>query len=420
MPLYDYQGDILEVSGNVSEPLENDLPVVGLFGTLPTLKADGEYPIRLFYKSATDEFEDYATAKVQGDSSQRYPKKNFTIKLFSDSGRSKKDKRLFKDWDKKRNKFVLKANWIDHSHARNIVNARLWGNVVKSRSDYTSLPSELRDGNLAIDGFPVKVYNNGIYLGIYTFNLPKDAMYGLDAEIDENCIIQSEGDVDDDSLLFRTSTMNGKWADELHDDMPSIIETKWTAFLAFNNESTDTVFHNNLSNYMDVPSLIDMHIFVQVGCIVDNIGKNQTFFTYDAKKWYTGMYDMDGTWGLAPFQPDVRGWLSPQSVFQNDYNAYRVTGKTNKLHDRLSTLFHNDIISRYSELRNGPLSEDAILTEFEHFMQTIPPYVYEEDYAETTGGGAYTDIPLAETNNIFQIRQFVKDRLLYVDSVMSN
>ena len=132
------------------------------------------------------------------------------------------------------------------------------------------------------------------------------------------------------------------------------------------------------------------------------------------------MYDMDGTWGLAPFQPDVRGWLSPQSVFQNDYNAYRVTGKTNKLHDRLSTLFHNDIISRYSELRNGPLSEDAILTEFEHFMQTIPPYVYEEDYAETTGGGAYTDIPLAETNNIFQIRQFVKDRLLYVDSVMSN
>ena len=33
-----------------------------------------------------------------------------------------------------RNKFVLKADHMDHTHARNIVGARLWGDIVRSRS----------------------------------------------------------------------------------------------------------------------------------------------------------------------------------------------------------------------------------------------------------------------------------------------
>ena len=41
------------------------------------------------------------------------------------------------------NKYVLKANWIDHTHARNIVSANLWSQIVASREDYDTLPEEL-------------------------------------------------------------------------------------------------------------------------------------------------------------------------------------------------------------------------------------------------------------------------------------
>ncbi len=73
----------------------------------------------------------------------KYPKKNFTIKLFKDSERNQKKKVAFKNWGEQ-NKFCLKANWIDISHARNVVSARLWGDVVKSRNNYNELPELLR------------------------------------------------------------------------------------------------------------------------------------------------------------------------------------------------------------------------------------------------------------------------------------
>lgn len=62
------------------------------------------------------------TMKWQGGSNLSYPKKNFTIKF---------DKKFeAKDGWGNRKKYVLKANYIDFSHARNIVCARLWGQVV--------------------------------------------------------------------------------------------------------------------------------------------------------------------------------------------------------------------------------------------------------------------------------------------------
>ncbi len=415
MAIYDYQGNEL-YSGQNMEPQENDIPIVTITGTLPSAKSEGEIPVVLTYNSISKQFESYATVKVQGDSSTTYPKKNFTIKLYSDEERTAKDKHLFRDWDKKRNKFVLKANWIDHSHARNIVNARLWRQIVKSRSDYADLPEELKNGNAAVDGFPVKVFNNGVYMGLYTWNLPKDALYGLDDEIDTNAIVQSDSG-QGAAVLWRASSMSGKWADEIHDEMPAAITTGFDTLLNFVYTSSDTDYVANFSTHFDKTSVIDQYIFIYLACMVDQIGKNQTFFTYDAVNWFGGMYDMDGTWGLPPWQ--ITGWKSTDTAFQSGYNAVVESGgTTNLFYERLANNFSADILARYQELRAGVLSADNICAEFDRFMSNIPPYLYEEDYASTTGGGAFTDIPLKTTNNKDQIRPFVRDRLAYVDSMI--
>ena len=418
MAIYDYSGnEIMSGSENKFEPKPNDIPIVTITGELYSTKAEGDSNVVISYKSATLEFTDYAKAKVQGDSSQWYAKKNYTIKLFSDVNRSKKSKRLFRNWDEERNKFVLKANWIDHSHARNIVNARLWSQVMKARPDYAQLPQALRDGNLAIDGFPVKVFNNGVYMGIYTWNLPKDSLYGLDSDIDSNCIIQSDGDpnTSDLSMFFAASAINNAWSDELHDTMPSVINTNWTSILQFINESSDSDFVAQIGNHIDVLSLIDVHIFIQLTTLMDQIGKNQTFFTYNASKWYHSMYDMDGSWGLKAWNP-AEGFKPTDFKFQESYYGYSRTGYGNKLHKRLTDLFSTDIASRYSQLRTSVLSEDNIVSEFEKFMGYIPPYLYAEDAAETTGGGAFTEIPLASEDHLRQIRDYVPKRLAYIDA----
>lgn len=417
MAFYDYTGKEITPDIPVIEPANTDIPIISITGTLYDTKAEGDSNVVIDYKSNTAHFTDYATAKVQGDSSTMYPKKNYTIKLYKDAQRKSKSKRKFREWDKARSKFVLKANWIDHSHARNIVNARLWSQIVKSRPDYDTLPTPLLDGNLAIDGFPVRVYNNGVYMGLYTLNLPKDAMYGVDSDIDSNCIIQSEGDPNSGgmSMFFKASDMSdGKWSDELHDSIPSVITTSWNKVLKFVNEASDADFKANLDNYIDLLSCIDVHIFIQVTLLRDQIGKNQTFFTYDAARWYHGMYDMDGAWGLPPIEPE-NGWQDPTYLFQNKYIGYSYS-RGNRLHDRLTSLFIDDIRTRYQQLRSGVLSEDNIISEFDRFMSPIPPYVYAEDYAETTGGGAFINIPLADSNNILQIRDWVPKRLAYIDA----
>lgn len=416
--IYDYRGNEIAISGNI-EQMENDLPIVTITGTLPTSKSQGEYNVIIKYSSLAKTFTDYATAKVQGDSSASYPKKNYTIKLYSDYGRTKKDKQEFRDWDKARNKFVLKANWIDHSHARNIVNARLWSQIMESRNDFDTLPSALKEGNFAIDGFPVKVFNDGVYMGIYTWNLPKDSMYGIDSSVSTHAVVQGNSPSYSGSILWRSTTVDSKWTDETRDDTtPSgVIATGFSALLNFVYTSSDADFIANFSNYFDKQSIIDQYIFLYAGCIVDNIGKNQIFFTYDAQKWYGGMYDLDGTWGLPPFNVATVGWKSASTAFQGGYSAVTEgTGETNLLYDRVGSLFSQDIVSRYTALRNTVLSEDNINAEFEKFMSIIPPHIYAEDYASTTGGGNFTGIPLKDTNNIQQIRQFVIDRLAYVDS----
>jgi hypothetical protein len=229
----------------------------------------------------------------------KYPKKNFTIKLFEDEARSVKKKIPFRNWGKQ-NKFCLKANWIDLSHARNVVSARLWGDVVESRSNYNELPELLRTSpnQGAIDGFPIKVYNNGIYQGRYTWNIPKDAwMTNMDDELDNHTILCGENY---DGGCFRSLPVvdGSDWSDEIHDTCPNSIKTRWTEVVDFIINSTDEEFKANLGNYFDIPSLIDYHIFGMAICGLDSYGKNQIYMTYDGIKWIASMYDLDSTWGL--------------------------------------------------------------------------------------------------------------------------
>ena len=221
------------------------------------------------------------------------------------------------------------------------------------------------------------------------------------------------------SILWRASTNDGKWTDETHGDSAptGVVAAGFNALLNFVYTSSDADFVSGFSTYFDKQSIIDQYIFLYAGCIVDNIGKNQSFFTYNGTYYYGGMYDLDGTWGLPPWNVASVGWKSAETAFQSGYCAVvEGTGETNLLYERVGNLFSADIVSRYQELRSSVLSEDNIALEFERFMCNIPPYLYAEDYAATTGNGNFTGIPLKDTNNIIQIRAFIRDRLAYVDS----
>lgn len=97
------------------------LPILYLTGDTASMSKDNAVTLNYVY----GERNGTCTCKWQGSSSLSYPKKNYTIKF--DNAFEAAD-----GWGEQE-KYCFKANYIDHSHARNIVNAKLWGQIVKTR-----------------------------------------------------------------------------------------------------------------------------------------------------------------------------------------------------------------------------------------------------------------------------------------------
>lgn len=388
--------------GNKVEPQDSDIPRVFFNGEKPVNKTAVHATIE--YKSKTEHFKGYVEIKCQGTSSMAYPKKNYTIKMFTDSTMAKKVKKDFKGWGAQ-SKFCLKANYIDHSHARNICAAKLWNQIVASRENYALLPELLRTSpcNGAIDGFPIKVYYNNTYEGVYTWNIPKDKwMFNMDDTLDNHCVLCGE---EYNSGCFLTANAR-LWSDEIHDAMPANIVTSFNAFQNFVISSSDEQFKTNLENYVYVDSLIDYYIFQYAICGLDSMGKNQLFATYDGTKWIATSYDMDSTFGL---YWNGQKFVTATYRMQEDYESVK-NGAANKLYIRLEQLFVNEIKARYAELRADILSYNNIVNTFEPFMDIIGNDLYAEDLT------IYTAIPSGAGNNIKQIRNYYKDRVAYVDA----
>lgn len=394
------------------EPANDDIPSIFYGRALPQSGTDTIMPIR--YVSKSMDVKCYCKTKAQGSSSMAYPKKNQTTKLYADLKCAEKVKIDFKNWGAQ-NKFCMKANWIDLTHARNIVSTRIWNDVVRSRANYEELPELLKTSpNLgAVDGFPVKVYAAGKYQGRYTLNIPKDAwMANMDKDNPNHCILCGENY---SSGCFRAEAVidGSDWTDEVHDVVPDAIKTRWNEIITFVQTSTDEEFKLNLGNYFYVDSLIDYYLFGLSSCDLDGYGKNQLYLTYDGQRWIADVYDKDSTFGL---------WWTGASFVATDYarteyQDYR-DGDGNLLYIRLESLFADEIKARWAELREGALSVENIIKRFDEFVDICPPWLVAEDYADTTADGAFTGIPSRSTNNIQQIRAYAFARKAYVDTLI--
>ena len=409
----DLEDKILTGGGSVVsavEPAEDDIPKVFFGGALQQTKDEAVVPFR--YISKTQDFSGYVEIKAQGNSSMGYPKKNQTVKMFKDADCTEKLKVDFKGWGSQ-NKHCYKANWIDITHARNVVSARLWGDIVKSRANYEELPELLRTSpnHGAVDGFPVKVYADGVYQGRYTLNIPKDKWtFNMDDELDNHCVLCGEGFT---SGCFRAANM-GDWTDEIHDTCPESIKTRWIEVIEFVMNSTDEEFKANLDSYIDVDSLIDYDLFGLAHCGIDAYGKNQLYVTYDGQKWYASMYDMDATWGLYW----NGGFFNSADLARDQFEDRKNGREGNLLYIRLEQCFAEKMQTRWAELKAGALSIESIINRFERFTDIASAELVAEDYASTTGDGAFTGIPSKTTNNIQQIRAFALARQKWLDEYM--
>lgn len=371
-----------------------NLPLLKLTGSIKGISKENKVKLTYAYGELTGN----CTLKWQGASSIAYDKKNFTITF--DEKRT-----IVEKWGAQK-KYCLKANYIDFSHCRNIVAAKLWGQAVRTRPKRNEKLYDLPNGG-AIDGFPIMVAINDEYQGIYTLNIPKDKwMFGMTDGAKE-CILTAE-----------THAKGTQFAEEAKVDktdfemeyVPDESNTQWvkdsvnTLIRAVMNFSGTTAadVESALSPYLDLDSAVDYFIITSMFALTDNLDKNYILMTFDGVKWAFSEYDLDTAFGncwngKVYYNPDtvttLKGFAGSHKLMGILYNCYRAKIK-----------------SRYASLRKNVLSEGNVQTVVSNFLVDIPKGLLDHEVV------LWPKIPGTNTNNMSQIINWYRLKCIAMDA----
>lgn len=342
---------------------ELDLPAVYLSGLVNDMSKDKAVPMQFKFIDRTRTIDGFTSVKWQGDSSLNYPKKAYRIKTFVDGNLTQK--LSFKpkaDWQAG-NKWNLKAYYTDALLCRDVVNAKIGGDVWATEKGLA--PNLLNTNNFGfVDGFPIRLYINNQFTGIYSFNIIKGD-YGDKVK----AAVGSVGAGPTQFFSLSDSVkLDGQTDFEMitPDDSTNEIKTSLNNVIKFIATSSDDDFKANLSKYLDIESTIDYFIFCNLIEDTDAWIKNQTMFTLDMTKWYFHPYDLDMSLGSG----------ADGSTFDNSQGLIGI--KTNNLFKRLSNSFNNEIKARYQELRSW-LTPAYVINKYRSHIDLIGMGGYEAD-----------------------------------------
>ena len=416
----------------VTKPDNYDIPILYLYGgDITSLQSktdslsDGiSYSFPQFNISGN-----LKKIKVQGASSATLAKKNYTLQLDHSV-------EIFPEYGKQK-KYVIKADMTDFSHVRNTGCAQLWGKVRQTRvkaddaiklndTDYLvdnsgnhivgeSDPQLSIGGTYgAVDGFPIAVYINDRYWGLYSFNVPKDAwMAKMSSHSEDEAIVSTDW-----TALDKTIRLDGT---DMEIEFCGTKDTAWV-FSSINalidalkaSYTTKEAFDQEIDKHLDVNSAIDYYVYSAAIGNTDGVLRNYLFQTWNRMKWYIAAYDLDMTFGRTPDLPD---WVSP--VYNGDNNRRGGTTLTNlaggnRLFHQLWKFHKADIIAQYKELVAGPLSSGAVSTLLTNFADPIPDALLAQE------DKTWPQTQLSGTNNLSQIRWWYMEHINFLTNSIVN
>jgi len=330
---------------------------LSLYGSLDGIGKTSEVPLDAEFVGEGIEFQGYTSLKYQGHESLSYEKKNYTIKFYLDEQHEKKNKLVFNHW-RPEHKYILKANAIDPSQCRNLVCADVWADMVKSRGSGTMQLKNLSNYG-AVDGFPVALYINDEFGGLYTMNLHKDDdLFGMEDGRDQAIMIINRSDKGES--LFREEaafTELGAWEVEYCGTSDTTwAKTRINELIHFVCDSNDEAFRRDLSQWLDVDSAIDYLIAMYALGLEAHGAEDLILVTYGKNTpWICSLYDMEDAFS------------SPGNMAES------------LLWERLQDVFFPEICQRYAQLRQTILSPEMLCARVEAFTAKIPIAFYEAD-----------------------------------------
>ena len=334
--------------------------------------------------------------KVQGASSVKFPKKNYNITFEHPTT-------LHDAWGA-RKKYTLKGNFNDSSQSRNVVSARIWAGMRKSRlkdnlenigigSDILTDNSgneilgifdkqlALGKGYGSIDGYPIGLVINGKYHGIYNLNIPKDGWMANMDKGNREVIVSadySSTNAEYFQALANMSSDNPAGVADFSIEYISGSDDSWVLGsinqmigAVLEHHETDEDYVKTIEPYLDIDSAIDYYIMNVITGDLDANGKNYLLETWDVKKWYFASYDRDSTFGNVYWQGNV--------LDAEDKNGFAWYANSHRMFSIIYNHMRDRFIQRWEYLRRGVLSDANLFKMFGEFIGKIPRIAFDEE-----------------------------------------
>lgn len=427
--------------------------------SMPTTKQDNKKAFLEFWDMQGNYFKKHAILNAQGNSSMGFPKKNVSVDICDDEWLGEDTPKIRIGKWVPQDSFHMKAYYTDFFRGVGAVSYKLYEQIVLTRGalydrpwkkallDMSKIGTTTKSlgnpnvGNYDLltdtgarcfpDGFPVAVYLNGVFYGIFSFQLKKHRdNYHLDKSTAENVhldgtlnyytifggkdninwgefeirnpkglyaiggnkydadIKQEEiaGETEVDSWIADGSLPDGteitskikknlqltakvkKYIQNLSDAV-GVIKAAEATYNASSKTSEDlSTFKKVYEKYFDVENMIDYIIVSDIIKNGDGFSKNWQFFCYDGIKWFVGLYDCDMTFGCE--------WSYITDTLTGHLNS-----SVDSPHGFIIKYYNDELEKRYKELMDcGIISSKNIYALITDWMQRIGTSFFKQEY----------------------------------------
>lgn len=390
-------------------PFPRALAKINITGNrLPTTKTDNVEGTFEYWDKDGNYFKCFCINNAQGNSTMAYHKKNMSIDLFSDA-EFEESKAVKFGHMVAADGFHIKAFYVDNFVGVAIVSYRLVEDLYQARpfghkkpyekylwKSVTPLNGSGKDfqdfGSDALchpDGFPVEIYFNGKYYGLFVFALSKKKENYEMKKGDKNHIIL-DGNLDSTTIFNGTvdwtqfEIRNPKTLKDINGfkyngDNPKELSDTDTLSSAVKSriqrlsnsmaiikagatlEERQSLYHQ----YYDLEEMIDYILYANVVMNFDGFAKNWIWCTWDGNIWSPTGYDHDSIFGR-----HFSGRFIYEAVNIVDST---ILGSQSALPSGLVfAYFRQNLNARYKDLRDrGIFTSDYIVEKLREWTGTI-------------------------------------------------
>lgn len=427
--------------------------------SMPTTKQDNKKAFLEFWDMQGNYFKKHAILNAQGNSSMGFPKKNVSVDICNDEWLGEDTPKIRIGKWVPQDSFHMKAYYTDFFRGVGAVSYKLYDQIVLTRGALYDRPwkKALLDmskigittkslgnpnvGNYDLltdtgarcfpDGFPVAIYLNDVFYGIFSFQLKKHRdNYHLDKSTAENVHLDGtlnyytifggkdsinwgefeirnpkglyaiggnkyDADIKQEEIAGETEVNSWiadgilpdgteitskikknlqltakvkKYIQNLSDAV-GVIKAAEAAYNASSKTSEDfSTFKKVYEKYFDVENMIDYIIASDIIKNGDGFSKNWQFFCYDGIKWFVGLYDCDMTFGCE--------WSYITDTLTGHLNS-----SVDSPHGFIIKYYNDELEKRYKELMDcGIISPKNIYSLITDWMQRIGTSFFKQEY----------------------------------------